>query len=86
VAGHLPLISIGIAPRLLKREQAAAYISVSPNLFDQLVKDGRMPRPKLLGGQRRAWDIRSLDAAIDQLPNGGGGGPIDKTWEDVDGA
>ena len=25
--------------------QAAAYIGVSPNLFEELVKDGRMPKP-----------------------------------------
>ena len=29
----------------------AAYIDLSPNKFDQMVEDGRMPKPKLLTGQ-----------------------------------
>jgi excisionase family DNA binding protein len=83
---HPALADLGIAPRLLKREQAAAYLSVSPNTFDEMVRDGRMPRPKLLGGRRRAWDIRALDVAIDQLPIDGSDAPIDETWGDVDAA
>src|SRR4051812_4093565 len=58
----------GLSPRLISREAAAAYVSLSPNTFDLLVKEGRMPRPRLLGERRRAWDIRALDAAIDRLP------------------
>jgi hypothetical protein len=38
---HPALADLGIAPRLLKREQAAAYLSVSPNTFDEMVRDGR---------------------------------------------
>ena len=57
-----------LAPRLITREAAAAYVSVSPTTFDEMVKDGRMPRPKRLGGRRKAWDVRALDAAIDDLP------------------
>ena len=29
-----------------------------------MVDDGRMPRPKRLGGKRRAWDIRALDRPL----------------------
>lgn len=75
-----------LAPRLLNREAAAAYISVSPNTFDEMVKDGRMPRPKLLGSRRRAWYVRALDDAIDRLPVDGQDGQIDETWSDVDAA
>jgi hypothetical protein len=46
MATHPALADLGIAPRLLTREQAAAYLSVSPNTFDEMVKDSRMPRPK----------------------------------------
>jgi excisionase family DNA binding protein len=74
----------GIAPRLLTREQAAAYLSVSPNTFDAMVEDGVMPRPRLLRGRRRAWDVRALDAAIDRLPVEGNDGTTDETWSDVD--
>jgi excisionase family DNA binding protein len=71
-----------LAPRLLSREQAAAYLSVSPSKFDQLVDDGRMPRPRVID-RRRAWDIRSLDSAIDDLPVDGVD-DADASWSDVD--
>jgi predicted DNA-binding transcriptional regulator AlpA len=72
-----------LAPRLIKREAAAAYVSVSPTIFDQMVKEGRMPPPKRLGIRRIAWDLRDLDAAVDQLPVQGGGIEVDDTWDDI---
>jgi hypothetical protein len=73
-----------LAPRLVSRAAAASYICVCPNTFDQMVKEGRMPRPLLLGGKRRAWDVRALDAAVDQLALDCDESPIDRSWEDVD--
>lgn len=73
-----------LAPRLVGREAAAAYISVSPTTFDEMVEDGRMPLPRKLGGRRRAWDVRELDAAVDRLPIAGE--DSDATWEDIDAA
>jgi hypothetical protein len=58
----------GLPPRLVSREGAAAYVCVSHNTFDEMVRHGRMPRPQLLGGRRRAWDVRALGISIDQLP------------------
>ena len=75
-----------LAPRLVSREVAAAYVCVSPNTFDKMVEDGRMPRPRLLGEKRRAWDVRALDAAVDHLPIDGDDAGIDETWGDVDAA
>jgi predicted DNA-binding transcriptional regulator AlpA len=75
-----------LAPRLISREAAAAYICVSPITFDELVKNGRMPRARLLGERRRAWDVRQLDIAIDQLPSDGNDARDDATWSDVDAA
>jgi predicted DNA-binding transcriptional regulator AlpA len=75
-----------LPPRLIGREGAAAYLSVSPNTFDEMVRDGRMPRPILLGERRRAWDVRALDAAIDLLPIANELRRIDETWMDVDAA
>jgi predicted DNA-binding transcriptional regulator AlpA len=69
-----------LAPRLVGREAAAAYISVSPSKFDQLVHDGRMPAPRLID-RRKAWDIRALDAAIDDLPCEADA--VDDTWADI---
>jgi predicted DNA-binding transcriptional regulator AlpA len=72
-AAHLKPRSILPPPaRGLCREQAAAYVGVSPGLFDAMVKDGRMPQPKRINS-RRVWDIRQLDTAFDALPNEGDG-------------
>jgi predicted DNA-binding transcriptional regulator AlpA len=75
-----------LPPRLVNREAAAAYVCVSPNTFDAMVEDGRMPRPRLLGVKRRAWDVRALDAAVDQLPVDCDDSAVDSTWEDIDAA
>jgi predicted DNA-binding transcriptional regulator AlpA len=74
-----------LAPRLISREAAAAYVSVSPTRFDEMVEDGRMPRPRLLGGRRKAWDVRALDVAVDNLPVEGSR-VNDETWSDIDAA
>jgi predicted DNA-binding transcriptional regulator AlpA len=52
--------------RFLRREDAAFYIDVSPTKFDELVADGRMPKPCRIDGCVR-WDIRKLDMAADLL-------------------
>jgi predicted DNA-binding transcriptional regulator AlpA len=57
-----------LAPRGLSREQAAAYVGVSPSLFDALVKDGRMPPPKRINA-RTIWDRIQIDAAFAALPS-----------------
>jgi predicted DNA-binding transcriptional regulator AlpA len=58
-----------LVPRGLNRMQAAAYIGVSPALYDEMVKDGRMPKPKQINA-RIVWDIRAIDMAFDLLPGG----------------
>jgi predicted DNA-binding transcriptional regulator AlpA len=58
-----------LPPRLLDRRASAAYVGLSATKFDELVCDGRMPKPKKID-RRRAWDIRALDSAIDALPGG----------------
>jgi predicted DNA-binding transcriptional regulator AlpA len=60
-----------LAPRLIGREAAAAYVCVSPNTFDRMVELGLMPKPRILVGSRKAWDMRELDAAIDALRHDG---------------
>jgi predicted DNA-binding transcriptional regulator AlpA len=72
-----------LAPRLIGREAAAAYVNVSPTTFDEMVRDGRMPRPKRLGGRRKAWDVRALDAAVDGLEDCSND---NDTWDNVDAA
>jgi predicted DNA-binding transcriptional regulator AlpA len=52
----------------MSRIEAAEYMGVSPSLFDTMVRDGRMPGPKLIN-TRTVWDRFALDRAFDQLPN-----------------
>lgn len=65
-----------VAKRGFNRMEAAAYIGISPTKFDQLVADGRMPRPKQIDG-RKVWDVCELDPAFEEL------GSIDTSWDDV---
>ncbi|RUW19318.1 hypothetical protein EOA34_29930, partial [Mesorhizobium sp. M4B.F.Ca.ET.013.02.1.1] len=45
------ILPSSLPPRGLSRLEAAAYIGVSASLFDQLVKDGRMPKPKRINSR-----------------------------------
>ncbi|MFG1263631.1 hypothetical protein V5F65_12895 [Xanthobacter aminoxidans] len=58
---------LSLPPRGLSRVIAAAYLGISPSLFDDLVADGRMPRPKLINA-RHVWDRLRIDAAFEALP------------------
>jgi hypothetical protein len=63
MATRLALASVGIAPRLLTREQAAAYCGLSTRGFTEWVRTGKMPGP-ILGTSR--WDRRAMDAVLDK--------------------
>ena len=69
----------GVKPRGLCRTAAAAYIGVGASLFDVMVKDGRMPKPKLVN-TRNIWDTLALDAAFDDLPTKGADNPWDELY------
>jgi predicted DNA-binding transcriptional regulator AlpA len=51
----------------LSREEAAAYIGVGATLFDEMVDDCRMPKPKLINA-RRVWSRMALEKAFGLLP------------------
>ena len=70
------LLPNSLPPRGIARKVAAEYISVSPPKFDQMVADGRMPKPKRIDG-RVVWDRRRLDEAFDALPDDGDRNPWD---------
>jgi predicted DNA-binding transcriptional regulator AlpA len=72
-----------LAPRLISREAAAAYVNVSPTTFDEMVKEGTMPKPRRLSRRRKAWDVRALDAAVDNLPVENND---NDSWDNVDSA
>ena len=52
--------------RASRRQLISAY---RPSLFDEMVKDGRMPRPKRINA-RTIWDRKRLDVAFDAIPDG----------------
>lgn len=58
--------SAPVMVRLLRRPAAATYAGVSPTTFDDWIKQGIMPAGKMVGGCV-LWDIRALDAAIDEM-------------------
>jgi hypothetical protein len=64
-----------LPPRGLSRVQAAEYIGVGVTKFDEMVDDGRMPRPKRIDG-RNVWDRIRLDDAFAALED-----PADQTNE-----
>jgi len=67
-----------LPPRGLSRSEAAAYLGISASLFDELVKDRRMPPPKRINS-RTVWDRKRLDEAFEALPGGDSKNP----WDDA---
>lgn len=63
-------LPLGMRPRGLRREEAAAYVRCGVTKFDECVADGRMPKPRMIDGIR-SWDILELDAAYSALPHEG---------------
>lgn len=63
----------------MDRIEAARYVGVGVTLFDEMVDDGRMPRPKKVNS-RNVWDRIALDASFSDLPSFGGGNKIDEIF------
>lgn len=57
---------IAYPPRGMSRDEAARYVGVGSTLFDQMVGDGRMPRPTRIG-KRVIFDRLRIDAAFADL-------------------
>jgi hypothetical protein len=70
------VLPLSLPPRGLSRAQAAAYIGVSPSLFDEMVRDGRMPQPKRINN-RTVWDLKLLDLAFAEIPSDDDANPWD---------
>jgi predicted DNA-binding transcriptional regulator AlpA len=64
-------------PRGLSREEAARYIGIGPTKFDEMVADGRMPKPKRVDS-RVVWDRAKLDAYFTDLPEDRATNPWDR--------
>lgn len=68
---------IAYPPRGMSREEAARYIGVGSTKFDEMVADGRMPRPTRIDG-RVVWDRLKLDMAFSDLPDDTRVNPLDR--------
>ncbi|MGD9915722.1 MAG: helix-turn-helix transcriptional regulator [Rhizobiaceae bacterium] len=75
---RITLLPPSLAPRGLSRPQAAEYVGVSTSLFDEMVRDGRMPKAKTINS-RTIWDRLEVDRAFSNLPGGEAGG--DGEWD-----
>lgn len=67
-------------PRGMSRDEAARYIGVSITKFDEMVADGRMPKPKRVDS-RVVWDRLRLEAAFTDLPEEKVRNPLDRMFE-----
>ncbi|MCZ6895440.1 MAG: hypothetical protein O7H40_15520 [Gammaproteobacteria bacterium] len=55
-------------PRGMRHEQAAHYVGMKLSKFYEIVKDGRMAKPKRVDGCT-VWDRFSLEMAFENLPD-----------------
>lgn len=71
-------LPVSLPPLGLGREVAAQMLGISAVKFDELVKDGRMPKPKRIDA-RRVWDRREIELAFSALPAEAG----PNEWDDA---
>ena len=71
---------IAYPPRGMSRDEAARYVGVGVTKFDEMVADGRMPRPKRVDG-RVIWDRLRVEAAFTDLPDDKRINPLDRMLE-----
>ena len=61
----LELVELGLRPRLIDDEKAAAFLGLSANAFRKAVSEGRYP-PAIRDGRRQRWDLKALEATVDR--------------------
>lgn len=61
------LVRAVVPPIGLSREAAAQYLGIGTTMFDALVNDGRMPKPRRVN-RRRIWDRAEIESAFRSLP------------------
>lgn len=67
-----------IAPAVLPREAAAAYVGISVSTFEALIRRSEAPAPRKLSAGRVGWLRRELDEwaesrPVSDIPPGPGG-------------
>jgi len=70
----------GVTPLGIGRRTAAQYLGVSVGLFDRMVCDGRMPKPKQIN-QRKVWDTIELSIKFRELPSDDDEEISDNEWD-----
>jgi predicted DNA-binding transcriptional regulator AlpA len=65
--------------RGVSRDEASRYIGVANTKFDEMVADGRMPRPKRVDGQV-IWDRLRIEAAFTDLRDAKLVNPLDRRF------
>lgn len=76
---RLSILPNSLPPIGLSREAAAEFIGVSPSKFDEMVGDGRMPKPKKIDA-RRLWSRTAIEKAFAKLPSEGPDEDDDDEW------
>ena len=66
----------------LARAEAAEYIGVGVDKFDEMVKDGRMPKPKLVDS-KKLWMRSKIEKAFAELPEEGQNPAPPSPWRDL---
>ena len=56
-------------PRIMRRENAAQYLGISPSILDREVAAGSLPKPIPITGSIHGWVRDDLDAWIDDRRN-----------------
>lgn len=60
-------VRVEVVPRRgLSRQEAARYVGISTNKFDERVREGQMPQPIRIGSQT-LWALRKRGGAFDLL-------------------
>lgn len=70
-----------MTPRGLQKYEAAAYIGCRVTKFEEMVRVGTMPRPRLIGN-RRVWDTVELDEKFEELPRPNAENDNSNDWDE----
>lgn len=57
-----------VAPAVLARANAAAFLSISESMLIDLVAKGQAPKPRKISAGRSGWLVKELQAWADGLP------------------
>ncbi len=70
------ILPVSCPPRGLSRAKSPEYVVTKTTLFDEMVGDGRMPKPKRVNSLP-IWDRLALDEAFAALPTDDDANPWD---------